>query len=594
MKAIKVLLPTLVLFIGTSLIYCEDEDSFNQQFENAITTSQPPTDSLSIALIYMDQGTVKEAMDHLLNHIQTHPESLTLLKALGQMFYYRVQYDQAISLFESYLMLKELSKTDNTLINLDTEAIKLLCQSYKNIGEYDKALTHYQKVLDLSMENNNLPLQCEILTLIGELYLYREMPDEALEHLSKAVQIGKDHNLKPLLIQAEIQYGSALIEKKDYEKAYQTLNHALLLSQQLRNEILRAEVLLYIALLQIKKNQISVAETNLRQAENILSNTNLIDKIGLLYSRRGYLKREREQYEDSINWYNKALNLYDEAGYKPEKASALNDLGLVFYRIEDYEKAIYYFLRSIKIRKQMGDKPNLSVAYYNLGTVYMAQRDILNAILAFTLCADLDRSLNNPTYPEVKRTLDGLLMTAENQGIEVILDYENFWATIDQIDQQTPPQGIEIEQITEETAMDETSTEEESQSTTTESQDPNQQDQQNIPDVSTESQAQQDGRDQHLNPIPPGGAPGIPTEQTRTPNRNQNATDNINQRQEDGETTDLQDNTEETDSPSVNGISTARPVDNAANMEQMQQAAEEILENRQSNQDRRPNQQPNR
>ncbi|ETO33387.1 hypothetical protein RFI_03719 [Reticulomyxa filosa] len=93
---------------------------------------------------------------------------------------------------------------------------------------------------------------------------------------------------------------------------------------------------------------------------------------------------EKEEYDKSIEYYEKSLKIYlDKLGHDNTDVSTLyNNLGLVYYNKGEYDKSMEYHEKSLKIDldKLGHDHHDVTDSYHNLGSVYRAKGEYDKAI----------------------------------------------------------------------------------------------------------------------------------------------------------------------------------------------------------------------
>jgi K+-sensing histidine kinase KdpD len=84
------------------------------------------------------------------------------------------------------------------------------------------------------------------------------------------------------------------------------------------------------------------------------------------------------------------LLIREEEGDKKSIATALNNIGLVFYHLKDHKKAIEYYQKAIEIKKEISDLRDLDRIIINLGLCYNQIKEFQMAIdqfkQGFNLC----------------------------------------------------------------------------------------------------------------------------------------------------------------------------------------------------------------
>lgn len=98
------------------------------------------------------------------------------------------------------------------------------------------------------------------------------------------------------------------------------------------------------------------------------------------------MSREFAEYEDAVNYLNRAISI------DPDYSEALNNLGVVYVRMEKWDRAIRYFKRALE--NQIYLSPDK--AYSNLGYAYYKKGDYVNA--ENTLKKAISRYSNFPQH----------------------------------------------------------------------------------------------------------------------------------------------------------------------------------------------------
>ncbi|WP_198295243.1 tetratricopeptide repeat-containing sensor histidine kinase [Winogradskyella sp. PC-19] len=164
------------------------------------------------------------------------------------------------------------------------------------------------------------------------------------------------------------------------------------IQKQENNSIRLVYNLTYIARGQRKMGVIYEAENSAVEAIKILDDLeedNFEYKIPL-YNSLGILYLELEDYETSLKFYNKVLELNED----PKNiATIINNIGKVYFGLKDYESAIKFYEKSYQGSLYFDDKKNTARALDNLG---FAQSKIANldAIENLTEALKMRQNLN--------------------------------------------------------------------------------------------------------------------------------------------------------------------------------------------------------
>jgi signal transduction histidine kinase len=95
----------------------------------------------------------------------------------------------------------------------------------------------------------------------------------------------------------------------------------------------------------------------------------------------GSVYTHQELYDQSISYYNKAIDLYLKVGNYRMIASVLSNLGLIHKGLHDYKKAEEVTLKAIYITDSLKDITNLSIFNGNLSDVYFQMKKYTEALL---------------------------------------------------------------------------------------------------------------------------------------------------------------------------------------------------------------------
>jgi serine phosphatase RsbU (regulator of sigma subunit) len=97
------------------------------------------------------------------------------------------------------------------------------------------------------------------------------------------------------------------------------------------------------------------------------------DSTGIIeycYQILGEAHYLQENYNTSLNYFEKLLNIQLEKNSKSAIGKAYNNLGIVYRALEKYSESIEYYKKSMQINLELNDIAGLSSSYNNLGVLY--------------------------------------------------------------------------------------------------------------------------------------------------------------------------------------------------------------------------------
>ncbi|MDD5361925.1 MAG: tetratricopeptide repeat-containing sensor histidine kinase [Ignavibacteria bacterium] len=146
--------------------------------------------------------------------------------------------------------------------------------------------------------------------------------------------------------------------------------------------------------------------------KNLLNTDNIANRI-IIHTEIG--DAYRMNYPDtSLANYKAALKYAESLGDNLQTATALKNIGGVYYIISDFPKSMEYSYKALKIFEQLQDKEGISRCYNNLGLIYTAQGSYAKAIDAHMKSLKLaeetfDKKLISTSYNNL-----GLLYNEQN------------------------------------------------------------------------------------------------------------------------------------------------------------------------------------
>ena len=110
-----------------------------------------------------------------------------------------------------------------------------------------------------------------------------------------------------------------------------------------------------------------------RKKATLQARSAALGNIGLVYSDKGDLDK-------ALEYYQQALKIHRDIGYKLGEASALGNIGLVYSNKGDLNKALKYFQQALKIDRDIGHKLGEANQLGNIGLVYSDKGDLDKAL----------------------------------------------------------------------------------------------------------------------------------------------------------------------------------------------------------------------
>lgn len=242
------------------------------------------------------------------------------------------------------------------------EAEKDLGNEFYKKKDFEKAITHYEKAIQL--EPTNITYQ----TNKAAAYFEQNKLEECIELCEKAIEIGRENKADYTLIaKAYARIGNAYLKMKDLKKAVKYYDHSL--SEHRNPEVLKKKQ-------QIEKEfkeQEMLAYINPEEAEKEKNLGNEAFKKG--------------DFPGAMKHYNEAIKR------NPKDAKLFRNRALCYSKLMEFQFALKDCEESIKL------DPEFVKAYVQKGNILMLMKDSGKAMSAFSKAIELE--------PTCQEAIDG-------------------------------------------------------------------------------------------------------------------------------------------------------------------------------------------
>ncbi|CAF2778893.1 unnamed protein product [Rotaria sp. Silwood2] len=291
-----------------------------------------------------------------------------------------------------YQMLLENATSDKQRSDYNLQ----LGAAYQNMGEYSKALSSYER----SLEINKIalpPNHSELATCynnIGGVYYRMGEIQKALLFFEQALQIQKialpaNH---PSLASCYSNIGTVYANMDEYPKA----------------------LLSYEQSLEIRAIALPPNHPDLAMSYN---------NIGNVYVNMG-------QYSKALSSYQQAFEIRAIAlpPNHPDLAGSYNNIGLVYCDMGEYSKALSMYERSLEIQKIAlpSNHPLSATSYNNIGKVYDKIGKLSEALSSYERAFEIDKATLPPNHPHLANYYNkiGMLHTKMGDYAKALSSYE--------------------------------------------------------------------------------------------------------------------------------------------------------------------------
>ncbi len=98
------------------------------------------------------------------------------------------------------------------------------------------------------------------------------------------------------------------------------------------------------------------------------------------YILQGVSWLNRDDYPQTLDFYNRAIAIYEQTGNQIGIAGALANVGALYDTQGDYPKALDYYIQCLAVHKQTGNPTGMATTLGNIGVIYMNQANYAKAL----------------------------------------------------------------------------------------------------------------------------------------------------------------------------------------------------------------------
>ena len=275
-------------------------------------------------------------------------EGLALaFKNMGLGHYFLGDYTEAVRSWESSLTIYDQLENNKMVANL----VGNLGSVYYTMGQPERAVQYYLRSLKIAEEINDTTRIATLILNLGSVYSEQKYSlDTAINYYRRAMHMGESLGYNDLLGVGSMNLGQVYYKMEEYDSALFYFEKSL----------------------QINTSKIYISSS--------------LNDMGRIYAVKG-------NYEQAIEYQQKALKLAEEENALTEKTKILLGLASTYMEQKNYPMAIKYLEQGKDLAREIGLNVELSFAYDGLSESYSAEGDFRNAYKYLALKEEVDDAL---------------------------------------------------------------------------------------------------------------------------------------------------------------------------------------------------------
>jgi eukaryotic-like serine/threonine-protein kinase len=312
------------------------------------------------------------------------------LNNIGSVYSEKSQFDDALTYFQQALQLREKSKVPQDIV----EAVHNLAQVLSGMGQYDQAISYYMRALDLRRSMNDPRGAATESYGLGALFDYQGRYGAAISSKQDAVKTFRDLKDRTFWM-AEILggYGESLILAGRGDEAKSSLDEALSLSRELKNDGLVAQTLGFEGDSYFYQGDFKAAHSLYEQALQAAMSSKEADRILSAKVNMAVVEVREKRGQQAIPKLRVLIQQLDDASAKYSSVECSIFMAEAMMQSHDYAHARLELQRALLRSDKLGQRALSAHAHYLLATIARNSADNTEA---------------QDNYREVVRTLDAM------------------------------------------------------------------------------------------------------------------------------------------------------------------------------------------
>jgi tetratricopeptide (TPR) repeat protein len=355
-----------------------------------------------------------------------HPDVAVVLNNMAGLYRDMGEYKKALSLYQRTLEIVEVLLSPE---HPDVAVVlNNMARLYENMGEYEKALSFCQRALEI-VELTLSPEHPDVAAILNNMAgIYKSIGkyDKALPLYQRSLEIfervlGPEH----IHVATTLNDIAGLYENMgEYEKALPLFQRSLLTYENIlgsEHSYVATSLNNMAGLLKSKgeyEKALSLYERALMIRENILNPEHpdiatTLNCIAALHENMG-------EYEKALTLYNRSLHIREKVlgSEHLSVAQTLGNMAGLYEKTGDFKESLSFFQRALNIEYKVlsPEHPNVASILNNLASLYFTVGDYEKALPLFQRSLEIRESILGPEHPDVANTLDSLAVLYYSTG----------------------------------------------------------------------------------------------------------------------------------------------------------------------------------
>lgn len=258
----------------------------------------------------------------------------------------------------------KVSITDIERLQTYYELAKLASRHSKEAGDI-----YIQQALNINPKTDDPEVEIAALLLMGDLHRENDNFLNAYRMYQKAMSLSNEINSTSSKIKCLIRIADFYYKILEYDKSLDICRNAEKVNKGNRNK-LTADILLYEGMNYKELSKLDTALVKLKDAQKIYSEFNTYSQEVKAIVTIGKIYLDIGEYDEAIKHELIALEIAKSNNAEWVMGLIYNDLGWAYYKKDNFEKSLNYNLKALELRRQLNGIYAETSSLLNIGILY--------------------------------------------------------------------------------------------------------------------------------------------------------------------------------------------------------------------------------
>lgn len=312
---------------------------------------------------------------------------------LAQTHLFQKQNDKAIEYAKKALNLAEATEYEGE----QAKSFLFLGKAFRQKKNYYEALRNLLYCLRIYEKLYDDIALAEATTEVGLLFYEQKAYTKAIDYFSnaysvyrRASQIDKANQVMEYLAKATLLQG-------DMENARKNFSILLEVKRQEEDTTQIIYVLNNLVSIETALEDFKDASQHLLELAKFYNQPAKISSLSAIYNNLGFISKRQGNLNQSIDYFNKSLSLYEKRQGKLSDslyASLLENIGVAYANLKAYELAETFFNNALKIKQKTTNKAEIAKTFNYLAANYYISDNQLKALETVNQALTLANEVN--------------------------------------------------------------------------------------------------------------------------------------------------------------------------------------------------------